>query len=716
MGAMDIDCLRRRRVLDSLASWPAGGGFKVSLKLAVTDPQNPCEIRLPRAWRHELNEALVAAGFGEERAGRLARECGGYLAVLQRLAAPNAGTAMPIWALDPGGAALAPFVLFGSWNDEMEADREVVDQLTGIPYDQALARASGWLMKPESPFRRNGTVWHLVSREDTWVHLAPRLNRPALENFARIAVGVLSEDDPQFELEPKQRIFAAAHGKLPRHSRALREGLAETLALLGAELVSPPSLPVGTGPDYARQIVLELFPAGMTTHRWFTLSPILTLLAEAAPEEFLQAVERDVTSDDPAVVGLFSGDDGDIFSSSRHHHLMWALTLLAWHPAYLCRAAVILAQLAALEPGGKTSPLPATSLVDIFRLWFPQTGASPTQRFDVIDHLIELAPAQAWVLLNVLLPKGHDAAGSNYPPRWREWPAVKMPRVSDQEILTQWGWVGERLLKLALPVPARLLGLTGDMDHLQEKEFDALARHLSGLDLQSLPRDERRALWECVHELIRNHEYLYTAGQRMNVVRLQTMKRLEAFLRPVTPAERGRWLFQQQYIYMGSFQETPHEKQEEMALEQRRLLLAEILASGGMVYFNRLSLPAPLLAETLERCALVLNDAALARRDMAHLVHCVGQVLCFLQDTPGNDSVQVARLEWIYLPLLKNGHASPKFLLRELGTNPELFAQCVELSYRKEGDEAPAEKSEAVIARAMIARSRPEGHGRPGDE
>ncbi len=812
-------------------------------------------IRLPRAWRHELGEALTAAGFPEERAGRLARESGGYLAVLQRLASPNAGTAVPSWAQDPDGALLTPFILFGSWDDAKNADREVVAQLAGGTYDNALALASGWLVKPETPFRRNGTEWHIVSREDAWVHLAPRLTRPLLDIFARVAVGVLSEDDPRFELDPEQRAFASIHGKLPRHSGDLREGLAETLALLGADLVPLPALPPGAGPSYARQIVRELLQPNLSTHRWFTLSPILKLLAEAAPEEFLLAVERDVASAHPALLGLFVGDDGGLFGGSRHHYLMWALTSLAWHPDYLSRTALVLARLAVLDPGGKTSPRPGSSLLDIFRPWYPQTGATAEQRFQVIDLLIEREPEQAWKLLGALLPKGHDAASGTYPPRWREWASAKKPRVTRQERADQWSWTAERLLTLGLPVPARLLELAGDIDHLPEREFQALTAHLLGINPNAIPPEQRMALWHCLNELIRRHEFFNTAEWRMTDARLAILTNVEAHLRPEAPAQRGRWLFAQHHLYMGTHRDTSHEQQEVMALEQRRLLLAEILAVGGihavaefaatlpypglvgdvlggtqlcaapsevlpkylndpnpnvavfgrgyaaavfkglgwawfeslklgdwtpaaaahlllvlpfaprvwelahalgpevetdywsrahpfpsgldsaqaaqalvqlfkhnrpleaahyvpMVYHNRLTLPAALLAETLEKCVPALNEAAAAGRDVSMLIHDLEEVLRHLQDAPDNDPTRVAHLEWTYLPLMKHSHASPKFLHNELGRDPGFFAQCVELIWRKDvPDDNPADKSETSVDKAKLAHELLESWG-----
>lgn len=208
-------------------------GHHVITRRPYTSEAEDGIIRLPRAWRYELEKALVAAGFSEEKAGRLAKESGGHLTVLQRLAAPGMGTEIPVWAEDP--SALASFVLLGAWDDKVKADHDAVARILGIDYAAALSLASCWLEKSEPLFRRAGTEWSLVSREDSWVNLAPALTRPQLEKFEKLALEILSEDDPRFELSSDERVFASLRGKIPQYSDTLREGLAETLALLGAE-------------------------------------------------------------------------------------------------------------------------------------------------------------------------------------------------------------------------------------------------------------------------------------------------------------------------------------------------------------------------------------------------------------------------------------------------------------------------------------------------
>ena len=79
--------------------------------------------------------------------------------------------------------------------------------------------------------------------------------------------------------------------KAPRFSQALRTGLAETLALLGAR---PDRLGDAAGiRGKVAQIVQKLLD-GQGWLRWASLSSQLALLAEAAPEAFLDAAERDL--------------------------------------------------------------------------------------------------------------------------------------------------------------------------------------------------------------------------------------------------------------------------------------------------------------------------------------------------------------------------------------------------------------------------------------
>ena len=86
---------------------------------------------------------------------------------------------------------------------------------------------------PESPIRQKDGRWKIDDRIAAWKALGPRIFDNHLERFHKVAVSVLREENPEFELEKDQRFAASLYGKTLKHSELLRKGLAETVALLG---------------------------------------------------------------------------------------------------------------------------------------------------------------------------------------------------------------------------------------------------------------------------------------------------------------------------------------------------------------------------------------------------------------------------------------------------------------------------------------------------
>jgi hypothetical protein len=72
--------------------------------------------------------------------------------------------------------------------------------------------------------------------------------------------------------------------------------------------------------------------------------------------------------------------------------MLWALETLAWDPDFLHRAALILARLADIDPGGRLSNRPINSLRAIFLSWTPNTNAPLKQRLAVLDAIVRLTP------------------------------------------------------------------------------------------------------------------------------------------------------------------------------------------------------------------------------------------------------------------------------------------------------------------------------------
>lgn len=91
---------------------------------------------------------------------------------------------------------------------------------------------------------------------------------------------------------------------------------------------------------------------------WRRIRGELRELAEAAPDQFLTALETDLEQAEPPVLELFE-DEGNQ-GACLHADLLWALELLAWAPEHVGRVVLILAALAERDPGaiGPTAPTP----------------------------------------------------------------------------------------------------------------------------------------------------------------------------------------------------------------------------------------------------------------------------------------------------------------------------------------------------------------------
>jgi hypothetical protein len=140
----------------------------------------------------------------------------------------------PEWARPANGRLLLPALLAGAWTDPQPGDREVIATLAQTPYATVAVSLVRWACEADPPVRRVGDAWFVVSKDDAWPLLARFLTRDDVERFENVAVDVLAIPEPRWEVPADQRWMAAALGHQPRHSKLIREGLADTLAVVGA--------------------------------------------------------------------------------------------------------------------------------------------------------------------------------------------------------------------------------------------------------------------------------------------------------------------------------------------------------------------------------------------------------------------------------------------------------------------------------------------------
>ena len=202
----------------------------------------------------------------------------------------------PTWADASPSRNFRSILLAGSWGDNAEGDRSILEALTGTDYESFREAITGIVDSLTDPMAvRTDGAWHLVSAVDAWMLLVAKLTQDDLKRFETIVETVLAEGDPALDLPRDQRWRASIDGKTRRYSGDLRRGLAQSLALLGMYGGAVTLSGGASGSDFANYLVrrlLEWASADRTGQAWQSLSDILPLLAEAGPEAFLDAVAR----------------------------------------------------------------------------------------------------------------------------------------------------------------------------------------------------------------------------------------------------------------------------------------------------------------------------------------------------------------------------------------------------------------------------------------
>lgn len=445
------------------------------------------------------------------------------------------GHQTPAWASGLNAPLLASAALAGEWDATHEGDREVLLALTRAADWPDLAKTITQLAAGEDPpLGVLGNHWDFVDIVDAWDAISNLTTPDDIRTFTEVLKDALTETDPEGDLTFQERFLLDLNDDRPkrRHSNALKRGLSTTLAMLGAHTGDQAVGGSRTGQELATQMVRDLLENADET-RWLTLPSQLQLLAEAAPDAFLHALETSLRSEEPPVMALFLEDNDSLSTNSAHSALLWALETLAFSPTYVARVAIILARLAALDPGGKLANRPSATLVSLLDLIRPDGAISASNRLDVLDAVTAAVPEHATSLLQSLVEsRGGGIVPSG--PRYRDWPTDRY-QTTNAEYQTALTGICTRLLELSgnqgLTTAAGLVSRFSSADLI--RVLDALAARWGDLEeahqvevLNKLADDadhHRRYSdtgWamqpgdlDAINKFLEDHGFDFTAGQ-----------------------------------------------------------------------------------------------------------------------------------------------------------------------------------------------------------
>ncbi len=433
--------------------------------------------------------------------------------------------------------------LVGSWNEKSDADKHAVSTLVDQDYDTWIVDLRNTLSIHDTPFLYKNGLWVVRDRKKLWSDLGARVFDNHLEKFGQVVLDILQFDDPSFDLPKEKRYMASIYDKSLPHSDSLRQGVAETLALLGNKFDSLSNCSDGKAEYIANTTVHSLFQASDWL-RWGSLNSLLPTLAEASPKFFLNSVEEAINANPSPFDTLFEQESNDTFGQNYLIGLLWALENIAWEEVFLTRVSVVLAEIASHDPGGTWANRPINSLINIFLPWHPQTLASAEKRQVAIKTVCIEQPNIGWNLVESLLPNQNLHTVGTHKPKWRDIVADDWkPQVFDDEFWEQNRFLAELLVEMSNYNVNRLTMLVGKFDLLVQPAFDKLKDILMSGKCLSLPEEQRTPIWNKLVKFIARHRQYYDAHWAIDESFLVSLDEVAEQLAPRNTKLRNKRLF-----------------------------------------------------------------------------------------------------------------------------------------------------------------------------
>jgi len=529
-----------------------------------------------------FKKALEAMGIDDHlKIEDLGRQSGYSPTILRRRLAKIPAIRTPEWAQDSSAVRkLMPMMIVGAWHAQSKGDCEIMSFLAGEEIEKDVTEL---LKFDDPPAWSVGKFRGVASKIDAFFAVHASVTQKDLENLFFVAEIVLSEKDPALELPEDKRAFANIYGKSRDHSKALRDGISETLVLLAVHGNDLFTKRLGMDVRAHVDTLIRRLLTPLTPEKLLSQTDNMPLCAEAAPQEFLRIIEEDLKSPDPQVHSLLKPVGTGVFGSCPRTGLLWALESLAWKADQLPRVTFILAKLAERKINDNWVNKPEHSLQAIFRSWMPQTAATLEDRKKALEAFVSKYPAIAWEVCVAQFAPGHRVGEYSYRPRWRN------DASGAGQPLRTWAEIhsfGRKALDLALAWPS----------HNEKTLGDLVA------NLQGLTEEDQETVWNLVEKWAASEKdesrkaALREQIRRFAFVRRSTKQGLtdgakdrarKAYdlLTPTDLVTGSHWLFEQNWV-QESFDEIEepefdYQKRDERIRGLRIAALQEIWATKG---------------------------------------------------------------------------------------------------------------------------------------
>ncbi len=563
----------------------AAGDREFNLKGIGLEASQHTQIELRRPRSDEFENALLSLGLDHADAARFARSMGRSWTVFRRQFAVNPVIKKPMWLSATNTIALQVLTLVGAWNSRSEGDRLCVEHLANRAYEDIENDLIELAALDDAPVIKIGSLWKAKAPLELLNLMAPKLTEAILSRFFNVAKLIFEEADPVLELDENQRWMASIYGKVRAQSGVILDAIADSIAKLG--YFSEVNDELDIAGQHVRGFVRHLL-YDANEQRWLSVSSYLREFAEAAPNEFIGAVERSLRSPSKAVVCLFiETHSAGVHGRCWYAHLLWAMELLAWYPTRLNKVALILAELSHTEIKGNWGNSPLSSLLSLFRPWIPQTAASLDLRIKVLQNIVSRFPSIGWRLLIKLIPGGLDMVLSNAKPSWRDDDSGAGKKVSYAECNKLVSAVSSMLVESAVGSAKCIAALVPLVNSIDDQFRDSVINLV--VSAQDFEDNDREIVRSAVRSHLNWENSFNQNGEHHDRYSADVLRPVYDSLAPDDLILQHRWLFASGWVELPDGREDDHKEANKLKVDLQAEAFKDIFDSYGWQGVSRLA-------------------------------------------------------------------------------------------------------------------------------
>lgn len=527
-------------------------------------------VVLPTIEKEGFVKALVKIGNDEAKARIIAKDTARDINVLRR----REGIIIdkPKWmeSID----VLLPAFLVGKWIDDVEGDCVILEELSGMKYEQFEAKLYQHLLEEDTPLIHIGKLWRIRSPYEAVGYIQNILTPSILNKVREMCLQLIQDDDPEAAeiLKPDFFPFKQCQQK---YSSAIKEGVYQNLCLF--------SIIDNSGKGEFRSWVDETLKEMLkdwNMSRFLSNRRYFTALAEASPDCFLVFLEN--LSDEilDAVFKPIKQKYSICGWSNCYTEVLFALEMLAWDKQYLNRVTKLLLRSAELKNESNYANNPEQTLFQIYRFLFPQTYASFDDRMSILSlHSSEYANTVYKICKKNCEIFNGRAFETNAHFRWRMFgqlksidkvylPTVKQLNENVTLMLKCCDYSSESVIGLIA------LSADANMSSVRQLIFSAIREHLSGLE-------DVRIVSDGLRKTITRHVTYADSNWALSEADLLPYQQLLDEIEPKDLMNKNAWLFEYPYVELQGKKGVKYEVKYRELLAARTEALQEIADSYG---------------------------------------------------------------------------------------------------------------------------------------